>query len=1783
MDRHDGFLRSLDCHLAWSSGALTAHSLDDAGSPPAAAVYARGARPLRPLSASSAPPGHPARAHSALPAARPSTAGPRRALPRRIRVEAHPSCAVSLLDLRKAHLGTAHPAELSASRSEDPLKSVRLPQPKAAEAAAGQLVSRQRAKLRRARMERFVNAAREAYCKERRAGILLGANRRRTVYACWVALLLHSRRRHHRLLLEEAVGRACTELADDVERRILELQERDSAMVRRIVRSGEVLRRGRARSACVLEAASGRRLLLRRYALLWRLGLRRRRQRNLAEVLLTQTCMRHRMIRWLCLRRMLWQHRTARRMAVLLLRVTGKGALAARSVMWRTWAQRQRRHRQRVMCADVLSRTSAIIALRASYMQWMLWTNHSVQENRERRRAEILRRQSHAVHRRLRFRTLLAWRTRMRRRRRMHQLSESLRRNTEGHTRGIYLEKLRRFARISKRARDLARISDILAAGTSLGLRRRGWDALMSRVSKVRFLRGQGEALQAGTWRGVVRTRWTKLRMYAARRKRRRAAIERCGLLLRGTAQGIVQAYYGKFKAWLAAMRRRRRRRQQAEALARYTTLGLVLVYFRRWARWGSDAAARRRKHRQAGLLHVGSERALVRQCWHRWKSLRQRRRLQATREARVGALCAANEKVHMRQRWAKLAAAAEHASRRRRRERLMQLVSQGTAKGLRQAAWRRLLLHASTARRRRRGLNCADVLAAGAEKSALADVWRRLRLHARSAQIKRRNRARARVLADALSNSLRQHHWHVLAAYARRQRVRRLLRDRAEALARRSANAHRRQAFSSWCRSSRTTGAARQRKRGAAMLLCATGKSLQHTYLRKLRGHWERRRRRRRQAQQCEQLLLRSQARLCDLAMVRWRRLVESAAERRRKVRKADVLFSASRSPVLRRYWQRLLRFAREAGLRQRKVVSAALMLESNQRVARGNAIRRWYLWLHVRRQAERRRLRGAAADRLSTATESTQMRARWLALRRNAHERTRQRRRVRCSETLVLVNSRMLRRGAWWMLRLHLQHRRALRGLQSKEAELQAAEGRAAQLASELASAEAARDRQQRALAAQREAAVEQAAAKQEEHAGQLAAHRQQAQALLRQREADLVSAVQQERERLECAQRRLREDQERLGACQRELAAEQKRGAQLAQRLAEAAEHHAYELTVEQANRRSLIRDSVKQWRRRLAGVLEHSADRRVLAPRFACLLALARQMRPARQRARAAAERKARVLQGATERLVLAGFTRRWESLVARRRRRRRLVPLAELLSEHTKLGARQRCLRALQQRAARARALRRRERLAELSAAASVQRARRQRFGTFAALRRHRARARLRRRLALDLEQVTVRHTRWRCWVRLFMAARLSERATQGAKAVELRELRGQLGELESLRMELEQARERARAVDEELQAAGRERDEALQQLAAAQEGAERMRVEGEDMRMQIIGLQDDVARLKPAQKLPAWLACQVEEEERAARPLVQSEEARGLRFLQRWLRQKEKPFGKTGSLGLAANRGSSFDGQFVVIGKVSKGGPAEKAGLMVGDRVYKVATPRGLFPIPSVQAFMEHTGPAGHCFEGVSVTFFVGRIPRLQRRASQMRPAPLGMSSPRRSFNVGSGGVSGSPTAAAAGLAGSMSLGTSGGDPNEEIMLQIVVRTGPVTEAAKQNRVRNLRVTKGPTFGSSFDPVAAYDLANDPERCEAQLRSAFEEHNPGQGEMPMTSLPKAVQSIAARLGVPAPPQDRIEAAAFDADVDESGGLSFTEFFDYVRELFVTLIYSGDDGDSSDGSHGTNAD
>eukprot|EP01062_Namystynia_karyoxenos_P021017 TRINITY_DN17969_c0_g1_i1.p1 TRINITY_DN17969_c0_g1~~TRINITY_DN17969_c0_g1_i1.p1 ORF type:complete len:1029 (+),score=352.05 TRINITY_DN17969_c0_g1_i1:262-3087(+) len=680
----------------------------------------------------------------------------------------------------------------------------------------------------------------------------------------------------------------------------------------------------------------------------------------------------------------------------------------------------------------------------------------------------------------------------------------------------------------------------------------------------------------------------------------------------------------------------------------------------------------------------------------------------------------------------------------------------------------------------------------------------------------------------------------------------------------------------------------------------------------------------------------------------------------------------------------------------------------------------------------------------------------------------------------------------------------------------------------------------------------------------------------------------------ERLRSVRDRLMADARREAA--RALAAETET-MRVREEMCELRRRHERELAAERARLAQAALDRLRAAHASGTAALAAANARETVRTHYLRLAAyrIMRQQEDDRARRRAQERQRAcDFLAGTTSSGLLRSHFKKLLGFWKLQRRRRHQGEVCELLCSATEHGLRQRCYRRLEQRGLR-----------------GLHRRRQQ-------LRIERLRMNVARALALRW---------WLLWSRL-LRVRWKERERQQLRQLELAAAHAaqdqlaaqhaadlaelEVGELEdrlegALLLVDEVAGLLGAALGDWAAADGRLRwalAEAQQEAAQLRAEVERLEEEMEELRAQL------AAALSQAPRPPAGEPPDKEEQE--GRRKIEEQEEKGRLFLKRLLSRIEKPFGKTGSIGFAVetdtqaqrepsallqpqsskspkaasprrsrqlsvlpspdkagrkapglqiyveppegsdsprqlsdigrvdisedqsqvseqfssprppsrpasprSRKSPGRARGVVIKRVVGGGAAEAAGLLAGDKVIAVRNPRMHADINSQADLLDQVGPLGHVFEGVNVTLTVLR------------------------------------------------KGSSGAEQAMDVTFQM----GPINPAVKESRCRHLERTFRPVFGPAFDPVAAYDLEHDPDRCRETLKQVFDEcDDDGSGSLELTEIRNVVSRVAKRLGVPEPPQQQVSLAMKEADIDGSGDLEFEEFFYYLRDLFMDVIY-----------------
>eukprot|EP00756_Hemistasia_phaeocysticola_P047726 Hpha_TRINITY_DN22191_c0_g1::TRINITY_DN22191_c0_g1_i1::g.103577::m.103577 len=658
------------------------------------------------------------------------------------------------------------------------------------EHVALQLLSRQRRRLRKARIDRLVTSARDDRRNVRRAGVLCNANTLRLLARCFRRLRLYGEQRRELLRTKEEKTRVHVEGEQEWQRRTVSLQRRTEVLLNRVAECSSAYARWRTHAALRLQ---GRALQVRRgecFRNLWNYATNRRRRRHKQALIVMrmQTVLLRRSYNRMRLHALMRVAR--RRLGSLLAEQSFRVVLANAVGKIRRWAVLCRRRRHHLKCAEVLWRNNVLQTLRNSWTAWMLWTRQTIFHRQTARRALLLSGHAATVHLRLRFGSLVAWRHLSVQYRHKHNISDALCRNTEsGLLVACYLGWLR-YSRDSKRRREREKVSSALMVGTERFTRTRFMTFLMDRVFRKRHLRGQSEVLAEGTWRGVVRVRYMKLRSYAEFKQRARDNQERTDLLSDGAEQVLRRRYWGRLRANQTAGRLKKHKECQAMSMANLFDNGLRTLHFGRWRRLGEERAARSRRGRHADFLCGTSNRVLLTRTWQRFIVLRNvaHRRRQRQRQAEL--LRATVERQHMLGCWVRYRHFHEIKSRRRVNERRAEILCQSTARGMRRRALRVLRERVKLVKRRRQQLIHILVIATDAERMLQNVVWRRLQALSSHRRRRIQNTHYSLMLAKSAKLGLLSRYWGNLKVRVRWARRLGINLARAEAMARRSERA---------------------------------------------------------------------------------------------------------------------------------------------------------------------------------------------------------------------------------------------------------------------------------------------------------------------------------------------------------------------------------------------------------------------------------------------------------------------------------------------------------------------------------------------------------------------------------------------------------------------------------------------------------------------------------------------------------------------------------------------------------------------------------------------------------------------------------------------------------------------------------------------------------------------------------------------------------------------------------------------------------------------------------
>ena len=108
------------------------------------------------------------------------------------------------------------------------------------------------------------------------------------------------------------------------------------------------------------------------------------------------------------------------------------------------------------------------------------------------------------------------------------------------------------------------------------------------------------------------------------------------------------------------------------------------------------------------------------------------------------------------------------------------------------------------------------------------------------------------------------------------------------------------------------------------------------------------------------------------------------------------------------------------------------------------------------------------------------------------------------------------------------------------------------------------------------------------------------------------------------------------------------------------------------------------------------------------------------------------------------------------------------------------------------------------------------------------------------------------------------------------------------------------------------------------------------------------------------------------------RETIERQQVKGKKYLERYWRRIEMPFGAEGSLQIKVKGPSKTDPEpAVVISEVVPGGAADKAGVTAGGLIIRVRNPIGNWSVITRSDFLQTIGPRGHVFENVELSLFV--------------------------------------------------------------------------------------------------------------------------------------------------------------------------------------------------------------
>eukprot|EP01060_Flectonema_neradi_P008995 TRINITY_DN16439_c0_g1_i1.p1 TRINITY_DN16439_c0_g1~~TRINITY_DN16439_c0_g1_i1.p1 ORF type:complete len:1105 (+),score=276.76 TRINITY_DN16439_c0_g1_i1:43-3357(+) len=292
------------------------------------------------------------------------------------------------------------------------------------------------------------------------------------------------------------------------------------------------------------------------------------------------------------------------------------------------------------------------------------------------------------------------------------------------------------------------------------------------------------------------------------------------------------------------------------------------------------------------------------------------------------------------------------------------------------------------------------------------------------------------------------------------------------------------------------------------------------------------------------------------------------------------------------------------------------------------------------------------------------------------------------------------------------------------------------------------------------------------------------------------------------------------------------------------------------------------------------------------------------------------------------------------------------------------------------------------------------------------------------------------------------------------------------------------------------------------------------------------------------------------------RETIERQEIKGKKYLERYWRRIEMPFGAEGSLQIKVKGPSKADPEpAVVISEVVPGGAAAKAGVSAGGLIIRVRNPIGNWSVITRSDFLQTIGPRGHVFENVELSLFVVHDEKFIAEWRKRLLEYVKQEDRQKSSGSWLGRMRGKRAGGFSGIKLKMQAPA-------HLIKEYKLRMETMSEDARRNRYKHIKALGVDKFGATFNAENVFAMQSNPDQWRTLVLAACDKCNVG-GSRDMIKQEQGVQIVlllAESLGSAPPPVTVINEAFSIVDVGSRGEVDFAELTLFIRELFMDVVF-----------------